>query len=85
MKQNPYCQSEYKEMVKELGAHWDMDVKKWFVDRITDELKAYEEVKMDVPYTPKDSYKEKYSIRWNPIEKFWITNRKIATDIENEE
>ena len=62
-----------------------MDVKKWFVDRITDGIKAYEDVKIDVPYELKDSYNEKSSIRWKPIVKSWITNRKLATDIENEE
>ena len=59
MKQCLYCKFEHEEKVKELGAHWDTDVEKWFVDRITDELTAYEEVIFFVPYELKDSYKKK--------------------------
>ena len=49
-----------------------------------DELKDFEEVNINVPYALKDDYNEKWSIRWSPDVKYWITNRKIAQDIENE-
>jgi len=62
-----------------------MTVKKWFVDKMTDELKDFEEVRIVVPYELKDVLKEKYSLRWYPDVKSWITNRKIAQDIENNE
>ena len=58
MKQCLYCRFEHEEKVKELGAHWDTDVEKWFVDRITDELTAYEEVKL---LLFKDSHKKNVS------------------------
>ena len=58
---------------------------KWYCDRITDELTDYEEVKIDVPYELKEHYNEKYSIRWSPDVKSWITSLKITQDIENEE
>ena len=45
-------------LVQELNAKWDMDVKKWYiVDKMTDESKTYEEVKIDVPHELKDHYK----------------------------
>ena len=58
MKQCHYCKFEHKDKGKELGAHWDTDVEKWFVDRITGELTAYEEVKL---LLFKDSHKKNVS------------------------
>jgi hypothetical protein len=85
MKNYLYCKYEEKEKIKELGAHWDPKMKKWYKEgELNDELKDYEEIKIDVPYELKDDYKEKYSIRWSADVKSWITNRKIANIIENE-
>jgi hypothetical protein len=79
-----YCKFEEKEKLKELGGKWDADVKKWYCDTMTEKLKEYREVNVTVPYDQKDSYKEKYSIRWSPDCKSWVTSQKIAELIESE-
>ena len=79
-----YCKFEDKEKVKEKGARWDIERKKWFCSDITGDLHDFEEVEIDIPYDKKDEYKLKYSMRWSPDVKSWITNRKIAREIENE-
>ena len=40
---------------------------------MNDELRAYEEVKVDIPCEFKDYYKEKYSIKWSPNDASWVT------------
>ena len=84
MKHFLYCKFEEKETLKMLGGKWDVDMKKWYCDTMTEKLKEYREVNVTVPYDSKDEYKEKYSIRWNPNCKSWITSQKIADLIETE-
>ena len=79
-----YCKFEEKEKIKELGGKWDVERKKWFCSDVTCDLHDFEEVKIDIAYDKKDEYKLKYSMRWSPDVKSWITNRKIAREIENE-
>ena len=79
-----YCKFEEKEVLKMLGGKWDADVKKWYCDTMTEKLKVYREVNVTVPYDQKDIYKEKYSIRWSPDSKSWVTSQKIAELIESE-
>ena len=79
-----YCKFEEKEKLKELGGKWDADVKKWYCDTMNDKLKDYREVNVTVPYDEKDSYKEKYSIRWSPDCKSWVTSQKNSELIESE-
>jgi hypothetical protein len=57
-----YCKFEEKEKLKELGAKWDVDVKKWYCDTMTEKMKEYREVNVTVPYDQKDSYKEKNTL-----------------------
>ena len=79
-----YVKFEEKEKIKELGAKWNADCKKWYCDTMNDKLKNYREVNVTVPYDQKDDYKEKYSIRWSPDSKSWVTSQKIAELIESE-
>ena len=68
----------------ELGGMWDKKLKRWFVniDKMTEDLEPYIEVDVDIPYELKDEYKEKYSIRWNPIGKTWFTSQMILEEID---
>ena len=84
MKHFLYCKFEEKEMIKQLGAKWDVGAKKWYCLTMTEELNKYREVNVTIPYEEKDKYKEKYSIRWSPDEENWITSQKIAEMIERE-
>jgi hypothetical protein len=84
MKHFLYCKFEEKEDVKSLGGKWDVDLKSWYCDSMTEKLKEYRVVNITIPYDEKDKYKEKYSIRWSPNEKSWITSQKIAEMIERE-
>ena len=84
MKHFLYCKFEEKEEIKSLGAKWELDSKKLFFESMTEKLKEYREVNITIPYDEKDKYKEKYSIRWSPNEKSWITSQKIADMIEME-
>ena len=52
--------------MKQLGAKWDINIKKWFCESMTEKLKEYREVNVTIPYDLKDEHKEKYSTRWNP-------------------
>jgi hypothetical protein len=79
-----YCKFEEKEKLKELGAKWDMDCKKWYSESMNEKLKEYREVNVTIPYDSKDLFKEKYSIRWSPDCKSWVTSQKIANLIEME-
>jgi hypothetical protein len=79
-----YCKFEDREVLKSLGGKWDADVKKWYCDTMTEKMKEYREVNVTVPYELKDVYKEKYSIRWSPDCKSWVTSQKIAELIESE-
>ena len=51
---------------------------------MTEELEEYREVNVTIPYDEKDKFKEKYSIRWSPDAKSWITSQKIAEIIDTE-
>ena len=50
---------------------------------MTEALEEFKEINVSIPYDSKDKYKEKYSIRWSPDAKSWITSQKIAEMIEN--
>jgi len=39
-----YCKFEEKEEIKQLGAKWNMDAKKWFCESMTEKLKEYREI-----------------------------------------
>ena len=84
MKHFLYCKFEEKEEIKSLGAQWDADLKSWYCNSMNEKLKEYRVVNVTIPYDEKDKYKEKYSIRWSPNEKSWITSQKIAEMIEME-
>ena len=86
MKQFLYVPYDDMSELIELGGRWDKKIKKWFVnsDKMTADLEPYMEVHIDIPYELKDAYKEKYSIRWSPDEKSWITSKKISDMIEAE-
>jgi hypothetical protein len=84
MKHFLYCKFEEKEEIKSLGAKWDLNSKKWFSESMTEKLKEYREVNITIPYDEKEKYKEKYSIRWSPNDKSWVTSQKIAEMIEME-
>ena len=85
MKHFLYVKFEEKEQIKEIGGcQWDKDTKKCYCLTMTEELEPYREVNVSIPYDSKDKYKEKYSIRWSPDCKSWITPKKIADMIEAE-
>lgn len=70
-------------MVKSFGAKWNPKVKKWYYegDEIKPELEQYEETIVDIAYEDKDEYKEKYSIKWDAVNKNWITSKRVAEEI----
>ena len=70
-------------MVKSFGAKWDPQLKKWYFegDKLKDELEQYEETVVDIAYEDKDEYKEKYSIKWDAVNKNWITSKRVAEEI----
>ena len=84
MKHFLYVKFEQKEEIKSLGGKWDEVAKKWYCLTMTEELEPYREVNVSIPFDEKERYKEKYSIRWSPNEKSWITSQKIADMIEME-
>ena len=84
MKHFLYCKFEEKEEIKCLGAKWDEVAKKWYCESMTEILKEYREVNVTIPYDEKDKFREKYSIRWSPDCKSWITSQKISEMIEME-
>ena len=86
IKQFLYVPYDDRDELIELGGMWDKKIKRWFVniDKMTIDLEPYMEVNVDIPYLLKDEYKAKYSIRWNPIGKTWITSQMISEEIDED-
>jgi hypothetical protein len=86
-KQFLYVPFEDMDELIELGGRWDKKLKKWYVNinKMTLDLEPYMEVYVDIPYDEKDRYKERYSIRWDPIRKSWFTSQQISEEIDEVE
>jgi len=81
-----YVSYENRQDLIKLGGKWDPFGKRWYIkmDKMTLDLEPYIEYEVDIPQAKKNFYKKKYSIKWCPTRKTWITSLQIFEQIDED-